>query len=163
MIRRVAARDAIGESRGGPGMESMENYQRVARTHYALCCLYVVCLVVVAIAMAMGENKMPALAMAFVVAFVGGVAGLHFAIARGANNRNGAAKVGSVIIGVLMLPGFPLGTIIGAYLLWNSATEWREPRKYGPGLADGWPTGTPGNATDGWPTAHPSQSVSPNA
>ena len=49
---------------------------------------------------------------------------LHSALAAGARNRNDVAKVGSVVVGVLMLFGFPIGTIVGGMLIYNGVQNW---------------------------------------
>ena len=59
-----------------------------------------------------------------VIALFGAVVAVHATLAIGARHRNDAAKVGSVIVGVLMLFGFPIGTIVGGYLIYNGAQEW---------------------------------------
>ncbi|MCK9684519.1 hypothetical protein [Scleromatobacter humisilvae] len=63
-------------------------------------------------------------AAAAVALFFGAVVALHAALAVGARNRNGIAKTGSVIVGVLMLFGFPIGTIVGGLLIYNSTQNW---------------------------------------
>jgi hypothetical protein len=68
---------------------------------------------------------------------------LHFFIARGAKARQPWARIVSLIIGLLMLFGFPVGTIIGIYLISASWSEWREPRVYSGSLTEGWPTAAP--------------------
>ena len=60
-----------------------------------------------------------------IVALVfGAIVALHASLAIGARNRNGLAKVGSVIIGVLMLAGFPIGTVVGGFLIYNGTQNW---------------------------------------
>ena len=54
----------------------------------------------------------------------GAIVALHAALAVGARNRSGIAKTGSVIVGVLMLFGFPIGTIVGGFLIYNSTQNW---------------------------------------
>jgi hypothetical protein len=57
-----------------------------------------------------------ALGLAFVFALI---AALHGAIAFGAARRNPTARAASVALACLMLFGFPIGTLIGVYLLRN--------------------------------------------
>ena len=69
-------------------------------------------------------------ATAVVAAIFCAVVGLHVALAAGARRRSGLAKAGSIVIGVLMLAGFPIGTIVGGYLIYNAAQNW-PPRRDG--------------------------------
>ena len=59
-----------------------------------------------------------------IVLVVGVVVGLHVLLSVGARNRNEVAKFGSVIVGVLMLLGFPIGTIVGGMLIYNGVQNW---------------------------------------
>jgi hypothetical protein len=52
-------------------------------------------------------------------------AAFHGVIALGAARANPVAQVFSVLTGVLMLLGFPIGTVIGIYLLRNAS--WDRP------------------------------------
>jgi hypothetical protein len=58
---------------------------------------------------------------------MGAIVVLHAVLAIGARRLNDAAKMGSVIVGVLMLVGVPIGTIIGGLLIYNGVQAW--PRK----------------------------------
>ena len=46
---------------------------------------------------------------------------LHYFIGKGAKEKKAWAKVCSVIIAIILLFGFPIGTIIGIYLLINNS------------------------------------------
>lgn len=70
---------------------------------------------------------------------------VHFATARGAARRAGWARVASKCIACVLLVGFPIGTLIGIYLLLNG--DWSSPRSDLASLADGWPTGPTGLRT----------------
>lgn len=120
----------------------MENNIRVARTHRALSWLYGVLatLFIIAGVAIVSNGKVPdafALLLAgliFCVAF-----GLfHHFVAKGARNRRPWANIASRIIGLFMLFGFPLGTLIGLSLLRHS--NWKPTRRYSGNLTDGWPT-----------------------
>ena len=52
--------------------------------------------------------------------------GMHLAIARGADECKGWARVASIILGVLLLPGFPVFTALGAWLHYNSVNPWEQ-------------------------------------
>lgn len=64
-------------------------------------------------------------------AIFGTIVGLHAALAAGARRRNGLAKAGSMVVGILMLLGFPIGTVVGGFLIYNAAQNW-PPRHVGP-------------------------------
>ncbi len=63
-------------------------------------------------------------AMIYSFVFLGIVFAAHHSIARGARERKPWARVASIIVACLMLPGFPIGTIIGIYLLVNGIPSW---------------------------------------
>ena len=65
---------------------------------------------------------------AIVMAVVGFPAALHGLIWRGASRRSGWARGASKAVGVLMLLGFPIGTLIGVYLLRNASKPWAAPK-----------------------------------
>ncbi len=52
------------------------------------------------------------------------VVGLHVALCVGASNRSDIAKTGSIIVGVLMLAGFPIGTVTGGFLIYYASKDW---------------------------------------
>ena len=68
--------------------------------------------------------------MAAFAIFFGTIVALHAALAAGARRRSGLAKAGSMVVGVLMLLGFPVGTIVGGFLIYNAAQNW-PPRHLG--------------------------------
>lgn len=49
---------------------------------------------------------------------------LHALIAYGARRRRGWARGTSKAVGILMLLGFPIGTLIGFYLIRNASKAW---------------------------------------
>jgi hypothetical protein len=63
-----------------------------------------------------------------VAAVIGGIFGgitlLHAALGIGARKHSGLAKAGSIIVGVLMLFGFPIGTVVGGMLIYNGIQTW---------------------------------------
>jgi hypothetical protein len=123
---------------------AMENNIKTWRAHRAFSWLYASIAVVVLVVMINGGEP-PAAAFATMLV-LGGFFALHFFVARGAKARQNWARRVSLVIGFLMLPGFPLGSLIGAYLIGASWTEWREPRTYSGSLTDGWPSATPSDS-----------------
>ena len=49
---------------------------------------------------------------------------VHYLTARGAREAKPWARVSSIVISLLLLIGFPIGTIIGVYLLVNTWQPW---------------------------------------
>jgi predicted MFS family arabinose efflux permease len=100
----------------------MENNIKVFRAHRALSWLYglIVCVVLLLFSMTPknGESLGVIIAIVFTISlfFL-----LHHFIAKGAKEKKGWAKIASVIVGIIMLFGFPLGTMIGIYLLINNS------------------------------------------
>jgi hypothetical protein len=73
--------------------------------------------------------------------------GLHLLVARGAEQCKPWARVTSIVLGLLFLPGFPIGTGIGIWVLLNSLAPWVPESKYsGSSLSDGWPQARQDNA-----------------
>ena len=65
---------------------------------------------------------------------------LHLAVAIGAGAQKEWARVASLAMGCVMLIGFPIGTMVGIYLIANAKTDWRLERpRYSGSLTDGWP------------------------
>lgn len=58
---------------------------------------------------------------ASVPAFFFALAAFHYFVSRGAKERKRWARMGSIILACSLLPGVPVGTIIGVYLLRNSS------------------------------------------
>jgi hypothetical protein len=95
---------------------------KVARVHRALAVLYA--LLALGIFAAMWSDATagaPWLAL-----IIGLPAILHGAIAVGAFKRQGWSRVASILVGVLMLAGFPIGTILGIYLIRYASPGWQE-------------------------------------
>ena len=108
--------------------DTTENIHRVSAWIYAG-----ILAIVVVIAAFAGTHWVEVLAVGSIF---GAIAGLHAALAAGARRRSGIAKVGSFIVGLLMLLGFPIGTIVGGMLIYNAVQDW-PPRHVGPAQAAG--------------------------
>jgi len=121
-------------ARKGAGLEPNI---KTARAHFALACLYglvaLICLFLFA-----SDPGMRG-AMVVVVVIIGGMFALHFAVSRGARQRKNWARITSLVFGFIALPGFPMGTLIGIYLISSAWNEWAEPRTYAGDLTGGWP------------------------
>lgn len=101
----------------------MERHIKVARVHRGLSWLYGAIAACMAIPAFMARNAPDLGALYAVVVVFGALAVLHHFIGKGARQMKDGARVASLIIGLLMLFGFPVGTIIGIYLLAN-ARDW---------------------------------------
>ena len=99
----------------------MEKNMKIARAHRALAFLYGLCALVFGIYVLFdGVSPMFLSTSALLVLLVV----LHIAVGRGARARKPWARIASIVIGVLMLLGFPIGTLIGLYLIVNAVPRW---------------------------------------
>ena len=132
----AAPRAVLAETvpRKKPGME---NHIKTARAHFAFAIM--VLLGTVAIVYATVRAQAPASAAVASALILGLMAGVHLLVWWGARRRMNWARRVSLVIGFLMLPGFPIGTAIGALLISYGWSEWREPRVYSGSLTEGWP------------------------
>ena len=95
---------------------------KVGSAHRALALLYGLLAVgFFGIALLSSEDASPWIALIIAVP-----AALHGAIALGAFKRQGWSRGASIVVGVLMLPGFPIGTLIGIYLIRYASASWQE-------------------------------------
>jgi hypothetical protein len=63
----------------------------------------------------------------------------HVVVARGARLRRPWARWASLVIGFILLLGFPVGTIIGAYLIGACWNPWMEPHTNAGSPSGAWP------------------------
>jgi hypothetical protein len=106
----------------------MEPNIKIARAHRALSWLYgaVVLLFVVILFVKpenQGESSVFFISMSVIF---GGLFLLHHFTAKGAREKKPWARISSCVIGVIMLPGFPMGTLIGVYLLIYANSAWTD-------------------------------------
>lgn len=108
----------------------MERYEKVARVHRALAWFYSIFLVLFTLLglLALYRGNYSSLGgLVFGFIFFGGLFALHYFVARSAWQKKPGARTASRIIGFFMLFGFPIGTIIGIYLLMNAWSPWDTP------------------------------------
>ncbi len=91
-------------------VSKQEDYNKAARLHRIVAMLYIP----IAGVLFYGAFKSGSWAAPIVVLFL---IGIHFSCSGGLKNNKKWAKVISAIIGVLLLFGFPIGTIVGGGLL----------------------------------------------
>ena len=60
-----------------------------------------------------------------VIAILGAIAFTHHAISIAAENGRPWARRASLAFGILLLFGFPIGTIIGGFLIYLSSDPWQ--------------------------------------
>lgn len=103
----------------------MRKHLKAARIHRGLSWLYAASSLLFAIMLvtdAADNQSIFLLATSFfAVLFV-----VHYALCGGARKARSWARYGSIAIAVLMLPGVPIGTLIGIYLLTNARQIWDE-------------------------------------
>lgn len=106
----------------------MSPREKVYRAHRALALLYGGLTVVMlfiglqAAASTAGSGISPIIGPALIIALL---FGLHMAVAVGAKRQRLWSRTASQVIGCLMLVGFPVGTLIGVYLLANTWRPWQ--------------------------------------
>jgi uncharacterized membrane protein len=105
----------------------MENNIKVFRVHRALswlyACLSVLFIITLGVGINSSDNHIPP-ELYYILSFLICFSILHFVISKGAKNGKLWARNSSFIVALLMLFGFPVGTIIGVYLLFNSG-NWK--------------------------------------
>lgn len=102
----------------------MERHIKVARAHRALSWLY---LVIIALLVVLMVSQPDAIGPATVgpLILMSALFLAHHMTARGARQSRPWARRCSIVISVLLLLGFPIGTLIGVYLLCNTWRPWQ--------------------------------------
>lgn len=103
----------------------MEKNVKVARAHRALAWFYAVLGIMMVAALGVSDAGFNAAGVLLVASIIGAAFALHYFVAKGAMEKKRWAKNTSRGVAVLMLFGFPVGTLIGIYLLVNSS-NWTE-------------------------------------
>jgi hypothetical protein len=127
----------------------MEAHLSAARIHRLFGGLYailavVTLVVVVGLAISNGDGSI--LGGLTIAVFFGIPAAIHLLTARAAAKGDGSGKAASTVIAVLMLFGFPIGTVVGAYLLYLASQNWhvqKRPRMSSADLASAFPGAAP--------------------
>ena len=109
------------------GDEKMEKpkHEKAMALHHTLAKVYLalaafICLIF----LIAGGASLKGFILPLIVAVL---AAVHWLIALGAARANPVAQVFSVVFALLLLPGFPIGTAIGIYLLLNAS--WERPNQ----------------------------------
>jgi len=110
-----------------PGEWTLDPNIKVARAHRALSWLYALLVGMLAyLAASLRSDSDIAVLYLYLGLFVLVFAAHHFT-ARGAREGKPWARISSTVLACLMLLGFPIGTIIGIYLLVNTWRPWDTP------------------------------------
>ena len=102
----------------------MERHIKVARAHRALSWLYGLIAVLVMVSLFASHERLDMVGVFVVLLIFGGLFSLPHFTGRGARAKKPWARTVSRLVAVLMLFGFPLGTLIGIYLLANAWNPW---------------------------------------
>ena len=101
----------------------MESHMKVARVHRVISWLCLVFLAAIAYLLFAPPANINRAAFAYslliALAFLA-----HHVTARGALEAKPWARIASIVLAVLMLVAFPIGTIVGIYLLVNTLRPW---------------------------------------
>ncbi len=104
----------------------MQRRIRVQRAHRALAWFYGLMIVVFLLARLLW-SELPGSAMLLPAGVLVALFTLHLAISRAALAARPWARIASMVVGVCLLFGFPVGTVIGVYLLANTWQPWSTP------------------------------------
>lgn len=117
----------------------MSKHLSAANAHRTIAGIYAVVFTLLAALFYFTTSDSPILGAAVALVPATLIIGAHLLIARGAERCKPWARVASIILGVLLLPGIPIGTALGIWLLSNSISPWSPERKLSGSLTDGWP------------------------
>ena len=96
---------------------------KLTKAHKVFALFYVLLPVPILVYMFFHETKLSTILICF--AFFAFFSAIHFIAAIGAQQGTKWGRLMSRIIGVLMLLGFPIGTVIGIYLLSCTESVWQ--------------------------------------
>lgn len=97
---------------------NLKGYEKAGRSIIAIGVLYLVAMVIVMIMPGASEKYI------FGALILFGVGVLHFFIGKAIKAHKNWGKIGGIIIGILYLPGFPIGTLIGIYIIYSLLKDW---------------------------------------
>ena len=103
---------------------ALKRHVGVARTHHLLSWLYLFLTGLLLIAFIWRGSIPEGDQSIFVLAIFGGMFLLHRHVSNAAMARQAWARAASVVIAVLLLFAFPVGTLAGLFLLYNSREPW---------------------------------------
>jgi hypothetical protein len=102
----------------------MDRHTKVFRAHRALAWFYAfIFAAIVAVVLVSSGGKVGVSILPLVLAFVG-IFCAHYFTAQACKRGTAGGRIASIAISCLMLLGFPIGTLIGLYLLYNTWSPW---------------------------------------
>jgi hypothetical protein len=102
----------------------MDSRTKIFRAHRALAWFYALLGVGVSAAVVLSPRDKMGMGMFLVPLIFVGIVLLHYFTAGACRDGKPGGRVASIVIACLMLLGFPIGTIIGVYLLANTWKPW---------------------------------------
>jgi hypothetical protein len=63
------------------------------------------------------------------VLFFGLFSFIHYILMQGLKKESTFSRIGSIVYGVLIIFGFPLGTLFGIILIYSMTKNWRKPKE----------------------------------
>ncbi|MEO8160461.1 MAG: hypothetical protein ABI588_03505 [Arenimonas sp.] len=118
----------------------MDGSIKAWRTHRALSWLYGFVLLAI-VGFVVSRPVTPPMGVLFApMAIVLLMFAFHLVATRGARLRRPWARLASLVIGFILLIGFPVGTIIGLYLISASWSPWPEPYTNAGSPSGAWPS-----------------------
>jgi ABC-type amino acid transport system permease subunit len=105
----------------------MDSRTKVFRAHRAFAALYaVIGIGILALMIVNGKGGLD-LSLLPVLVVMAIVFSAHLFTARACKQGKPGGRIASIVIACLMLLGFPVGTIVGVYLLFNTRKPWPSP------------------------------------
>lgn len=117
----------------------MDGNLKAWRAHRALAWLYGISLLALGTYVYLGKATMPLQLLIAPAAVLLVLTVFHGFAARGARLRQPWARPASILIGFVLLVVFPIGTIIGLYLIGASWNPWPEMHVTSGAPTGGWP------------------------
>lgn len=103
-------------------------YQKAGRLIRLLAWLQVISVIgiIVAIAIPMiAKQEMPS-PQILILLLLAVFPALYFVVGSAIKEHKKGGRIAGIVLGVVMLFGFPIGTLIGAYILWCLIKGWEE-------------------------------------
>lgn len=98
----------------------MTSYEKVARGFKILAFLALFLSLLIFFTGKMASKSTTILLSGFMVAII------FFPLSRAIRNHSSIGRILGIMFGILMLTGFPIGTIIGIWIIWQLAKNWNK-------------------------------------
>ncbi|HMH66456.1 MAG TPA: hypothetical protein VK519_00910 [Pinirhizobacter sp.] len=103
-----------------------KNYRYVCTVHRMMAAFVALFLVVNACELLFGQTHRPTAEWVQVFLVLAAILAGHVCLAIGSSHASDGARVLSLIAGILYLFLFPVGTVVGAFLIYNCHKRWDE-------------------------------------